>query len=257
MSKKTSSFTVAAFLGPVFLGGLGLLFASASPLAQGDWLGMGLVVRAGGALTLAALGCLGCTLGAFLRGEPKAWSTAWVAFPSAAFLTVLLLWLGPAYQGNRQVHRTMDLRRTIISDAAFRESFVFSDRLSIKEADIFKDREAADALTPDQVRHLWLTLKTIQTGWNFDALILSKNTPPDVLEEYYHMVMDAATRANGHVWPEALLSRDNFLLHPNLPPTLLSEINAFNNPPLLEKLARRTPVAPKATEVKAIEIGGK
>lgn len=238
---RTSPAAIASVLVPILIAAIGALWAFTTPLSQNDWFGMALVARAYGALMLASIVSIAFAVATFVRGEPKSGISLFTAIPSFIFLVYTGSILIPAYSENARLKRMQEIRRRVVAEATYRQAFVMSPDLSIKDARIFKDQVVADSLTPDQVRHLWHLWKGVETGWNYQALIISKNTPPDVLTEYYQDVIAKATRAD---WkpPQKYLEYEEYLLrHPNLPEPLIAEIQAFNIPAVNIILARRKP----------------
>ena len=245
---RTSPSAITAVLVPLLIAVIGVLWAFATPISQNDWFGMALVVRAYGALILASFVSIAFALAAFVRGEPKSGISLFTAIPAFFFLVYTGSILIPAYAENAHLKKMQEIRRRVVSDATYRQTYVMSSDLSIKDARIFKDQVVADSLTPDQVRHLWHLWKGVETGWNYQALIISKNTPPDVLTEYYQDVIAKAAKAD---WkpPQKYLEYEEYLLrHPNLPEPLIEEIRAFNVPAVNMILARRKPEPNKRPE---------
>lgn len=230
-----------AVLVPLIIVVIGVLWTAQTSLSQNDWFGMELVARAYAALIVASLVSIAFAVAAFFRREPKSGVSLFTAIPAFIFLAYTGSILIPAISENAHLKKMKEIRRKLVTDASFRQVFVMSADLSNKDADIFKAQEVADSLTPDQVRHLWHLWKGIETGWNYQALIISKNTPADVLTEYYQDVIAKSAKAD---WkpPQKYLEYEVYLLkHPNLPESLIAEIRACNLPAVNLILSQRKP----------------
>lgn len=238
---RTSPLATIAIAAPLLISFIGVLLTFSTPRSQNDWFGMALIVKASGALIIASIVSIAFALAAFLRGEARASLSLFTAIPASVFLVFASSILIPAYSENAQLRKIREIRCRIISDAAYRQEYVMSDHLSIRDSGVFKEQEVADSLTPDQVRHLWNQWKGVETGWNFQALILSRNTPQDVLTNYYRIVIMTAEMGGWRPAQRYLEHEEYLLLHPNLPEPLLAEIETLNLPELNRIISRRKP----------------
>lgn len=249
---RSSPFAFAAIAAPLVIAVGGCLIVLATPLAESDWFGMALIVRAGAALIIASITSVLCTAGSFIRRESKAITALWTAIPAAFFLMFVLARLGPAYSENKMLSRKAELRKQILADPEFRRSFVMSEELSVRDADIFIVREVADVLTADEVRQLWGKWKLIRTGSNFEALIMSKNTSPDVLIDFYKTIMNSVPGMQKGPPPRDIVFPRTFLLHQNLPRELLDELYQLNNSENIRILRERNVPDPASSASRSL-----
>jgi hypothetical protein len=233
-SELAAGSIIFPFFGLIF--GL-MILAPKNTSPDSDWFGSAYIIQGSVSLAVAAAINLAFSFGSFRRREPKAKYTLLIAIPAAVYLFFFLALSGTAIWEKRRVEIMLKTRSRLIADAAYRESLVKSDTLSIYELrNYLFSKDVADKLSPEQIRHLWHKWKKIMGGSDTQTLIGSDNTPPDVLEDYYKLVID-----EHQLTPPAhrLIYHETLLRHKNLPEGLLNEIRAFDYPPLNEKLKLR------------------
>ena len=151
---------------------------------------------------------------------------AWL--PAITFLIIIGNSFLTGFMEGQKMKRQSELADQLSRDAIRRDELIGSQYLPWKKTQALLSDKVRDQLSEKQVRDLWNRWKDSSYGLNFEALIGPRNTPPDVLREYYDLVMDRARRrAEGKDDPGELKYHGELLRHPNLPPDLIEEIEGF------------------------------
>ncbi len=134
-----------------------------------------------------------------------------------------------------------ELRKRFVEDASFRHQFIHSKGLLPGNLTVLSSKDASDVLTEDDVRYLWTRFKGVTGGHGgtFHELLIARNTPPDVLAEIYPRLLEQAVRRDGKPDPRVLIRHERFLLHPNLSPAVIREIQSCSNNSVNQILKRR------------------
>ncbi len=239
-TKRSSPLTTLGCALPIVGIIISALVAFGTPVPESDWLGMSIWFRLFVGLTICSVVAVLFSVSSLLRKEPRSATTLLIGLPAIAFLIFVGGSLLTAYAQKKESERQTQLIEQLLHDANLRKEFANSEYLSRQKAQALLSEMVCDQLSEDQVRDIWNKMKDSETGMYFTSLIRPKNTPPDVLREYYHRVLDQARRREGKDSPRDLIYHDNLLRHPNLPLDLIEEIEGFEIERLDKLLALNT-----------------
>ena len=199
-------------------------------------------------LLIPALLLSGCFTA--LSKSAGAWSGDTSVPPQAVALDVVTaplqapFWILAGVGHIKSANRAEEQRKfhqSFLEDVDFRQRFIRSPDLKPHNRDFLIQEDLANTLTKEDVRDLWARFKNSATGLRCQFLIAPKNTPPEVLTEYYRTVLAQAEKREGKPSPRDLIYHERLLLHPNLPPAVIAEIQSYSVDSLEHTLNRRKP----------------
>jgi len=194
-------------------------------------------------LVLALSGCFSA-----MSKQAGAWSGDTSVPPGAVALDVVTapiqapFWIiagvGYAANGDKPEARAR-FQKSFIEDSNYRQQFIRSKSLKPHNLDFLMSKDMTNTLSDEDVRYLWSRFKNTATGMRHELLIAPRNTPSDILVEYYRGVMAQAEKREGSPQPHELVYHERLLLHPNLPKDIINEIISYDDRSVNEILQRR------------------